>query len=74
LYDEPAMVEQEGAQSRELLAASGPARAAVKATGYNVAVAGILVGDCRINSQDSSVQIGNPEKHFLKEARIVGEG
>jgi hypothetical protein len=65
LQYEPAMIEQKGAQSGELLATAGPSRAAMKTTGHNVAVAGILTSNGRIHSQDSSMQIADPQKDFL---------
>jgi hypothetical protein len=68
---EAAVIEQYGAQSRELLASAGAAGAAVQATWHDVAVACVLAAHGRINDEQASVEIADSENYFANKIRVI---
>jgi hypothetical protein len=70
---EAAVIEQYGAQSRELLASAGAAGAAVQTAWHDVAVACVLAAHGRINDEQAAVEISDTENDFADKIRVVRE-
>ena len=65
------MIEQHGAQSRELLASAGATRATVQATRHDVTVACVLAAHGRINDEQAAVKIADSENYFANKIRVI---
>src|ERR1700674_987154 len=67
------MIQEQGPQTRELLAPSSSARPAVQATGHHVAVAGMLRAYRAIHSHDPAVQVANAQNQISSKGWVIGK-